>query len=271
MVARIAVLSLLTAGLAAGCGGAVPPGAAADPDTVEIPPISVPRARMSPGPIPAVYRIPEGEGPFPAVIVLHGCGGRGASQLIWARRLNGWGYAVLIPDSMTPRGVKRVCEPDRQPFVTPRDRVGDVASAAAWLRTRKEIDPARIAVLGQSHGGATAAMATERIYAGFGLRAAIDYYGSCINGWDHGAVPLLVLAGEEDDWGHPALRCRAYGMALHDGQAFEIHTYPGVYHAFENPAVTRMVSNHHIMEYDHDAAEDSYLRVRAFLKHWVKG
>ena len=137
-----------------------------------------------------VTTLPPGKGPFPAVIVLHGCGGRGPSQLIWARRLNGWGYAALIPDSLTPRGVRRVCEPELQGFVTPRDRVGDVFSALTWLQTRPEIIPNRIAVLGLSHGGAAAVTATERQYENFGLRAAVDYYGPCVDPAAHGNVPL---------------------------------------------------------------------------------
>lgn len=239
------------------------------PDAVPIPPIAVPGARMPVAPIPAELKLPPGKGPFPVVIVLHGCAGLGASQWIWARRLNGWGYAALIPDSMTPRGVKRVCEPSAQNLVTWWDRVGDVGSAAAWLRTRPEIDPNRIAVLGLSHGGATAVIATESVYASFGLRAAVDYYGPCVDPEAHGNVPLLVLAGANDDWGHPAQRCAAFGAALKPGQAFEMHVYPGVYHAFDNPNMVRTVSNSHIMAYNKAAAEDSYVRVHDFLDRWV--
>jgi dienelactone hydrolase len=264
----VVILATLTIG--AGCTHIMTTAAVYDPDSVEIPPLAVPRARMPREPIPALLKLPQGRGPFPVVIVLHGCGGRGPSQLTWAHRLNGWGYAALIPDSMTPRGVTRVCEPESQPFVTPRDRVGDVGSAVAWLRTRPEIDPTRIAVLGQSHGGAAAALATESIYDDFRLKAAVDYYGACIEPEAHGTVPLLVLAGEADDWGHPALRCEAYGEAVGSAQPFEIHTYPGVHHAFENPDMVGSVSGSHVLQYDAAAAEDSFVRVHDFLDRWVK-
>jgi dienelactone hydrolase len=239
------------------------------PDAVQIPPIALPGARMPIAPIPAELKLPAGNGPFPAVIVLHGCAGLGASQWIWARRLNGWGYAALIPDSMTPRGIKRVCEPAAQNLVTWWDRVGDVGSAAAWLRTQPQIDPHRIAVLGLSHGGATAAIATQRAYAGFGLRAAVDYYGPCVDPATHGDVPLLVLVGGDDDWGHPAQRCQDFGAALQPGQDFELHVYPGAYHAFDNPNMVRTVSNSHVLEYNQPAAEDSYAQVHGFLDRWV--
>ena len=261
----LAVLTLL---LLCGCavGFSAPP---AGPDDVSIPPLAVPHSRMPTDPIPATFKLPDGKGPFPAVIVLHGCGGRGPSQLLWAQRLNAWGYAALIPDSMTPRGIKRVCEPDAQPFVTPRDRVGDIGSAVAWLRGRPEIDPRRIAVLGQSHGGAAAALATQRRYADFHLRAAIDYYGPCVDPADHGTVPLLVLAGELDDWGHPVLRCSAYALAVGGDEMVEVHGYPGVYHAFDNPSIPHTVDNSHIMEYNEAAAEDSFARTRAFLDRFA--
>ena len=48
--------------------------------------------------------LPQGNPPYPAVVVLHGCNGISSSTRIWARRLASWGYAALIVDSFTPRG-----------------------------------------------------------------------------------------------------------------------------------------------------------------------
>jgi dienelactone hydrolase len=222
------------------------------------------------GPLPAVLRTPAGAGPFPAVVLLHGCDGPFTGVPDWAYRLNAWGYAVLMPDSMTPRGVHTVCNPTDQPKVTPLDRVGDVAASVAWLRARPEIDPVRLAVLGLSHGGVTAVLATETTYAGMRLRAAIDYHGPCQEPRLHGSVPLLVLAGEADDRGDPAARCRAYGAALGPDQPFEIHTYPGVYHAFDGGPASKTVNTGHVVAYDKAAAVDSFARVRTFLDRQVR-
>jgi dipeptidyl aminopeptidase/acylaminoacyl peptidase len=52
---------------------------------------------------------PAGEGPFPAVVFLHGCAGIDPVQHHWAHRLQQWGYVVLLVDSFGPRGVTNVC------------------------------------------------------------------------------------------------------------------------------------------------------------------
>ena len=49
---------------------------------------------------------PDGEGPFPAIVLLHGCGGiQPKRDHRWAERLSGWGYVTLQVDSFWPRGL----------------------------------------------------------------------------------------------------------------------------------------------------------------------
>ncbi len=98
--------------------------------------------------------LPQGQPPFPAVIVLHGCNGVSQNTFAWARRLASWGYAALIINSFTPRHLVQVCDGSRA--LPGPERAKDVFAGAAYLRTRSDIDPARIAVLGYSHGGWTA-------------------------------------------------------------------------------------------------------------------
>jgi dienelactone hydrolase len=81
---------------------------------------------------------------------------------------------------------------------------------------------------------------------------------------------LLVLAGEADDWGDPAARCRTYGEELRADQPFEIHTYPGVFHGFDGGNTARAIHGGHILVFDRTAAEDSFIRVRRFLDHRLR-
>jgi dienelactone hydrolase len=230
-------------------------------------------SRLPDRPLVADLLVPSAAGPFAVVILLHGCGGIGPGIWDWARRLNSWGYAALVLNSFSSRGATSVCAPDKQRLVTPRDRAGDVISAALWLRTQPNIDGDRIGVLGQSHGGRTAALVTERryeqLYPGL-LKAAVDYYGGCGSAQVHGTVPLLALAGEADNWGNPAVSCRALGGALASNQPFEVFTYPGVVHGFDNSATPPHQVLGHPLRYDAVAAADSYQRVHTFLDKWLR-
>jgi dienelactone hydrolase len=57
---------------------------------------------------------------------------------------------------------------------------------------------------------------------------------------------------------------------LRPDQPFEIHTYPGVYHAFDGASATQTVYMGHILQHNQAAAEDSFIRVHAFLERWVR-
>jgi dienelactone hydrolase len=271
MVLRIRGLAVLTAVVLAACasGG----GTGAGPGG-RIPFQSIAGARGPANGLDGTLKLPPGSGPFPVVIVLHGCGGLGSNQKLWAERLNGWGYAAFVLDSFGPRGVRSVCAAAAQPLVTSSDRASDVISAALWLRGQPGVDPDRIGVLGGSHGGSTAAWVTQAVYEqrypGL-LKASVDYYGGCRVPETHGTVPLLALAGEADSWGMPAQTCQTFARKMRADQPFELHTYPGVVHAFDNPRQDRLVLNEgNPMLYNRDAAEDSYGRVHAFLDHWLK-
>lgn len=260
-------LGLLTAlVLLVGCAGGTG-------QRLAIPEQPVPGSRAADRPLDAVLLTPDGPGPFPVVILLHGCSGVRPIQREWAARLRSWGYAALILDSFSARGGVNVCANTNQPLVTPRDRAADVMSAALYLRTLPNIDGTRIAVLGDSHGGSTAAWVTrteyERLYPGL-LAASVDYYGYCGIAADHGTVPLLVLSGEADDWVPPS-NCLAFAKQRKPNQPFEIHIYPGAVHMFDSPSVNALqVNEGHKLQYDHAAASDSYDRVRMFLDHWVR-
>ena len=53
---------------------------------------------------------PEGPGPFPAVIGLHGCAGMSdTTKRKLVDELVGWGYVVLLVDSFATRGIDHAC------------------------------------------------------------------------------------------------------------------------------------------------------------------
>ncbi len=233
-------------------------------------------ARPAPGPLSGRLSLPDGAGPYPVVILLHGCGGIGNGENMrrWVGRLNDWGYAALVLNSFRAREVTTVCAPADQPKVTALDRAGDVLNAASALQHQPGIDGGRIGVVGFSHGGGTATTVTRRAFEAFKpglLKAVVNYYGPCRQPEYFGTTPLLALNGDADNWGDPAATCAAFKAALPAGAKMDVHTYKDVVHGFDNPDVNpRRVLLGHPMQYDWTASRDSFERTHAFLDHYLR-
>ncbi|MGE0740024.1 MAG: dienelactone hydrolase family protein [Hyphomonadaceae bacterium] len=101
---------------------------------------------------------PEGAGPFPVVIMLHGCGGPRPFINDMARHAADAGAAAIVVDSYAPRRISRmaalatVCTGTR---LHGRERAGDLYAAVTWARRQSWAARDRIAVMGWSHGGWT--------------------------------------------------------------------------------------------------------------------
>ncbi len=248
-------------------------------ETLSIPPAPIPNApnaRPAPEPMRAKLYLPKGSAPAPVIIVLHTCAGISDGELVgqWADRVNDWGYAALVLDSFTARGLSNVCSKNDPRNATPFDRSVDVINAAMVLTQTPSVDGSRIGVVGMSHGGSTAVTVTRRVFNAVRpglIKAAVDMYGGCAAPEFHGQTPLLVLAGDADNWGYPAKSCLEFQSKLPPGAVMEVHTFPGVYHAFDNPILGRVVTfEGHAMKYDHDAAKESFALTRAFFDRYVR-
>ena len=108
--------------------------------------------------IPVFLFMPEGEGPFPVVVTVHG--GPEAQWQPWyssgfgalTQYLVSRGYAVAAPNVRGSSGYGKRFE--HLDDVEKRlDSVADLASLHAWLAARSEIDASRAVVYGRSYGG----------------------------------------------------------------------------------------------------------------------
>jgi dienelactone hydrolase len=184
---------------------------------------------------------PEGAGPFPAVVALHGCAGlwtrsgaMNARENDWSARLVAAGYAVLLPDSFRPRGLGALCN-DRDRTLTPRGRAQDAFGARDWLARQPFAAGRPVSLIGWSNGGSTALhVAGDAAAAGAnGFHAVIAFYPGCRvilkRGWS-ARVPTTILHGLADDW-TPAAPCGE--LARTGGARFS--GYDGAYHNFDHP------------------------------------
>lgn len=109
--------------------------------------------------------MPNGTGPFPAVVLITGSGAQDRDETIFAHK-----PFLVIADYLTRRGIAvlRVDDrgvggsTDKGPDETLDDHVGDVLAGVAFLKGRREIDPARIGLAGHSEGGIIAPLAAVR-------------------------------------------------------------------------------------------------------------
>jgi len=109
--------------------------------------------------------LPRGPSPFPAVILVSGSGPQDRDEEVFgfkifrtlADHLARNGFAVLRTDD---RGVGKSTGNLRDS--TSADFAGDALAELAYLRSRPEIDPARIGILGHSEGGIVAPIAAAR-------------------------------------------------------------------------------------------------------------
>ena len=209
------------------------------PAQVEIP--------LSSGVLHAQLFKPEGEGPFPTVIALHGCGGLGShSDSVqpryrdWAERLLKAGNAVLWPDSYGSRELGPQCRVKEMHVKARRERVTDIAASRAWLMKQNWVARDRVSLMGWANGASALLWAVRPQSAardaGPDFRAAIAFYPDCrISaglGWST-RVPTLVLIGANDDVSSPPA-CRQMVDGAHGRSALaRIVVYPGAYHDFD--------------------------------------
>jgi dienelactone hydrolase len=201
-----------------------------------------------------LYR-PLGNGPFPAVVSLHGCSGRSSREAedASASRYVALGYVLLIVDSFGPRDIKERC----RGVGSSADRVMDAYGGLTYLAGLPFIDPERIAVVGYSQGAmvALSAVTVDGVETLFDhhFRAAIAYYPLCGERDGAVAVPTLILIGELDDW-TPARDCRNM-MARRSGEGAHLRliVYPGAYHAFNSRRDKPLTLLGHHIEYNEAA------------------
>ncbi len=225
--------------------------------------------------------IPSGAGPFPAVVLMHGCGGyTDRFRRDWPDYLNGLGYLTFTVDSFGPRGFRKcnrklfgIRDTDRGQ----RDRylARDAYGALDFLATVPIVDKTRVAVMGFSFGAITVNMIAGRKLRAIGapdFRAAIGYYGHCYRLTSPtDRIPLLLLIGSEDKWLRDDPRGPGCGQFTNTGKV-ELHVLKGAHHGFDNPRFksprTDIAGN--TMQYSAEATRRARTLVKDFLARHLR-
>jgi dienelactone hydrolase len=190
---------------------------------------------------------PEGDGPFPVVIGLHGCGGLGGhSEPVlpryrdWAEQLLKLGNAVLLPDSYGSRELGPQCRVKERHVLARRERVADITASRQWLVQQTWVAHDRISLLGWANGASALLWAVRPQLSSHNtepdFRSAIAFYPDCRVssglGWS-ARVPTLVLIGAKDDVSSPPACRQMIEGARGRSALVRIVVYPGAYHDFD--------------------------------------
>ena len=113
----------------------------------------------------ATLTLPNGPGPFPAVVLITGSGQQDRDESLFGHK-----PFLVLADYLTRKGLAVLRSDDRGAgksggdfaSATTADFATDVEAAVAYLKTRHEIDPHKIGLVGHSEGGAIAPMVAAR-------------------------------------------------------------------------------------------------------------
>ena len=168
--------------------------------------------------VPVFLFEPEGDGPFPVVVTVHG--GPESQWLPWfapsfaplTQYLVARGYAVAAPNVRGSSGYGKRYE-HLDDIEQRLDSVADLASLHAWLSARPNIDGGRAVVYGRSYGG-------YMVLAALALQPELWAAGiECVG------ISSLVTFLENTSPYRRAAREREYGSLEHD-RAFLIEASP---------------------------------------------
>lgn len=198
--------------------------------------VTIPGANGGPD-IRAYVAKPQGNGPFPAVIMIHEFWGLNESIVSLADLLAEGGYLVIAPDtfrgsttSWVPRAIYQVITNDAE------NVNADLDSAYAWLSSQPEVDVNRIAIAGFCYGGRTSLAYSLHNNQ---LAATVIFYGSLETDPEVLKTlpgPVLGIFGGADQ-SIPVEQVNVFDAALAEaGVPHEITIYEGQPHAFVEDA-----------------------------------
>ena len=203
---------------------------------------------------------PAGEGPFPAVLIVHENRGLNPHIEDVARRAAVEGFLALAPDALTPLGGYPGNDDDGKVMQRQLDRQKihvDMLNGARFLKAH-ELSSGKLGVTGFCFGGGVSNYLAVEM--GDDLQAAVPFYGAAPKSEDVAKISAAVLVHyAEDDPRINAMRADYEAALKAAGTRFEMHTYPGTRHGFHNNSTPR---------YNEEAAKLAWQRTMdTFRKH----
>lgn len=199
---------------------------------------------------------PSGNGPFPAVVMMHGCAGvfsysnpaKGVQKMFreWGDRLAKAGYIALLVDSYTPRNTpQKQCSNGSAGVSEVNDRPYDAYAGLKYLASRADVSADKIGLLGWSHGGSSvmAAMEGTQFNSSYNFKVAVAFYPGCGLSNAFGGIknstwksyaPFTILIGSADTTvSVSTCQTRVSNANALGASNLELKIYQNAHHSFD--------------------------------------
>lgn len=222
------------------------------------------------GPVDALLNLPEGQGPWPAVVVIHDAIGYGPDKQSTNERIARAGYVALTPNLYSRGGRIRCITRVMRELAAQRGRaLADILATRDHLKTMPECS-GRIGIAGFCMGGQFALVMSPK---GFG--ASAPFYGTPLprnlSETLEGACPIVASFGGRDLAGRGAPDKLREATAANQITT-DIKVYPDAGHCFANTLPAQPLLRITGFGYNQAATDDAWSRVFAFFdEHLAAG
>lgn len=209
----------------------------------------------------AYLALPSGEGPHPALVVIHEWWGLNDNVKHWTDRFAAEGYAALAVDLYGGRVATTADEAmGLMKGVDQEQALARMKAAEAFLRSDPRVRATKVGAIGWCFGGS---QALQLALNDPDLAAAVLYYGRLVTDPERlrsiRAAVLGVFGAR--DRSIPQETVDAFERGLEQAKvAHEVHRFDAD-HAFANPSNPR---------YQSEAAADAWARARTFLARHLR-
>jgi len=187
------------------------------------------------------FRIAQGTGRLPVVVLMHGSSGVGPNIEPWTHQFSRMGISTFVIDGFTGRGLTAVGP--NQALLGRLNLIVDIYRSLDILAKHPRVDPERIVLMGFSRGGQAALYASltrfNKLWNKSGVEFAgyIPFYPDCSTTYatdtDVAARPIRIFHGTPDDY-NPVASCKAYVARLQEARRDAVLTeYPDSAHGFD--------------------------------------
>jgi carboxymethylenebutenolidase len=219
------------------------------------------------GPIDALLGVPEGEGPWPGVVVIHDAFGYRPDNESISRRIAAAGYLALTPNLYSRGGRARCITRVFRELLTKRGRaLDDILAARDHLCVMPQ-STGSVGIAGFCMGGQFALVMSPK-----GFAASAPFYGTPLprnlSATLDGACPIVASFGRRDPLGIGA-PARLRKVVEDKGITADIKVYPHAGHSFANQLPGQPLLRITGFGYNEAATQDAWSRVFAFFGEHV--